>query len=264
MPPRKRSTTRKTTRKPTRKCKKCTKYTGTSLDAMIAEAEGTPLPKKKKESKLKKFAKYAGALALAGVGGYAGYKAMQKLGDRLAVKQLNNKNINKQDKINIGRIMNEKLKSAKKKWEKEKEEINKKKWFFQSKIKDDKTDQQLLGLQDDEMANYNESMKLYQQSMMDGEIRQIMNEAISCLPTRPDKINPQVLIATIKNMATLLSEYGQILYINDFQPRQARVEKFLDEWPTDLAGTNPEAWNSLQQSLQAMMKTYDEIMDDAF
>ena len=260
MPPRKRSTTRKTTRK----CKKCTKYTGTSLDAMIAEAEGRPPPKKKKESKLKKFAKYAGALALAGVGGYAGYKAMKKFGDRLAVKQLSNKNINKQDKINLGRIMSEKLKTAKKNWEKEKEETNKKKWFFQTKLSGDKTDQQLLGLQDDEMDNYNDSMKFYQQSLIDGNIRQIMNEVISCLPNRPDKIKPQVLLATLKDMQTLLEEYGQILYINDVQAKQEAVESLCNNWPTNLAETEAKTWLDLQQSLQSIMKTYDEVMDDAF
>ena len=267
MPPRRRNTTRRTTKR-TKPCKRCKKITGTSLDAIIDGDDTTEVrhlrkvPKKKKESGFKKFMKTAGKAALIGLGGYAGYQALKKVTDRVATKQLNNANISKQDKINLGRIMAQKKAEAKAKWDKEKEEHNKNVswWKIWDKKFGNKTDQELLGLKDDEMAGYNESMRMYEESVMDETAREVINTATSNLPHNPGALNPQSLAKAVNDMGKLVQRYNTVVYINDFQPQQEKVLDMCADWPKSPFDKAESEWQFLQQSLQGILYTYNEVM----
>ena len=217
MPPRKR-TTRRTPAKRNH-CRKTKKFTGTALDAMIAGEDIPQEPPKKKESKLKKLAKFGLGLAAAGAAGYVGYKGYQKWKEKQGQLSAEQKEMNKMDAVNRGKIYKDKLNAYKWDYDNKKAKFNAEqegKWR-KSTFQAPDSNEKILGLSGDDFATANADMKAYEDAERNSEILRDIEEYKTDINQHLDAIYPGRLTETLNMMGQMIDEKNHFAYIQDFK-----------------------------------------------
>ena len=227
MPPRKR-TTRRTPAKRNH-CRKTKKFTGTALDAMIAGEDIPQEPPKKKESKLKKLAKFGLGLAAAGAAGYVGYKGYQKWKDKQGQLKAEQKEMDKMDAANRGKIFADKLKAYKTDYDKRKAEFDKQqegKWW-KSKFGGPDSNEKILGLSGDAFATANADMKAYEDAQINAEINQELEDFKNDIKFHLNTMQIGCLDNTLEKMGRQIDEKNHFAYIQDFKNIADKIDRAI-------------------------------------
>ena len=259
MPPRKR-TTRRTPAKRNH-CRKTKKFTGTALDAMIAGEDIPQEPPKKKESKLKKLAKFGLGLAAAGAAGYVGYKGYQKWKDKQGQLKAEQKEMDKMDTINRGRDYLRKIKSYNLDYKIRKAEFDKQqegKWF-KSKFDGPDSNEKILGLSGDAFAAATADMKAYEAAERNSDIerwlyhvKKSFNESVVSGSWEIDRLNK-----ALDAMGKQIDEKDHFAYIQDFNNICEKINNHLQNID------QVESLENRGENVEDYKKTFLELLDSA-